>query len=74
MSRAEEVLALCDEHDWTVIVGVEPENPEDISDIQKLLNTTAASFASSRHETKVGRNAPCPCGSGSKYKNCCGRR
>ncbi|OQX31005.1 MAG: hypothetical protein B0D96_03235 [Candidatus Sedimenticola endophacoides] len=25
------------------------------------------------HETpKVGRNAPCPCGSGKKYKKCCG--
>jgi len=22
--------------------------------------------------TKVGRNEPCPCGSGEKYKNCCG--
>lgn len=22
--------------------------------------------------TKVGRNEPCPCGSGKKYKNCCG--
>ena len=22
---------------------------------------------------KVGRNEPCPCGSGKKYKNCCGR-
>ena len=27
-----------------------------------------------RRETeKVGRNDPCPCGSGKKYKNCCGR-
>ncbi|MBV9391061.1 MAG: SEC-C domain-containing protein [Verrucomicrobia bacterium] len=27
-----------------------------------------------RKETqKVGRNDPCPCGSGKKYKNCCGR-
>ena len=24
-------------------------------------------------EPKVGRNDPCPCGSGKKYKNCCGR-
>lgn len=24
-------------------------------------------------EEKVGRNDPCPCGSGKKYKNCCGR-
>ena len=22
---------------------------------------------------KIGRNDPCPCGSGNKYKNCCGR-
>ncbi|MCD7717619.1 MAG: SEC-C domain-containing protein [Lachnospiraceae bacterium] len=22
---------------------------------------------------KIGRNEPCPCGSGKKYKNCCGR-
>ena len=22
---------------------------------------------------KVGRNDPCPCGSGKKYKKCCGR-
>ena len=26
-----------------------------------------------RHEMKVGRNEPCPCGSGKKYKNCCGK-
>ena len=24
-------------------------------------------------ERKVGRNEPCPCGSGKKYKDCCGR-
>jgi len=26
-----------------------------------------------RKENKVGRNSPCPCGSGKKYKKCCGR-
>lgn len=26
-----------------------------------------------RREKKIGRNAPCPCGSGLKYKKCCGR-
>ena len=26
-----------------------------------------------REEPKIGRNDPCPCGSGKKYKNCCGR-
>ena len=24
-------------------------------------------------EKQIGRNDPCPCGSGKKYKNCCGR-
>ncbi len=26
-----------------------------------------------RSEIKIGRNAPCPCGSGKKFKNCCGK-
>ena len=26
-----------------------------------------------REAPKVGRNDPCPCGSGKKYKHCCGR-
>lgn len=25
------------------------------------------------HKQKIGRNEPCPCGSGKKYKQCCGR-
>ena len=27
-----------------------------------------------RDEPRVGRNDPCPCGSGKKYKKCCGRK
>ncbi|HHI88163.1 MAG TPA: preprotein translocase subunit SecA [Candidatus Cloacimonetes bacterium] len=27
-----------------------------------------------REEEKVGRNDPCPCGSGKKYKHCCGQK
>ncbi|MBQ1565441.1 MAG: SEC-C domain-containing protein, partial [Clostridia bacterium] len=26
-----------------------------------------------KRSMKIGRNDPCPCGSGKKYKNCCGR-
>jgi uncharacterized protein YecA (UPF0149 family) len=26
-----------------------------------------------RQKAKVGRNEPCPCGSGRKYKKCCGQ-
>jgi preprotein translocase subunit SecA len=33
----------------------------------------AASTSYARSEKKVGRNDPCPCGSGKKYKNCHGK-
>lgn len=33
----------------------------------------ASSTPARQDGTKVGRNDPCPCGSGKKYKRCCGR-
>ncbi len=30
-------------------------------------------WSTSEKKVKIGRNAPCPCGSGKKYKKCCGR-
>ena len=67
MARAEEILALCERHGWKVVVGVEPDKPEDISDVERLLNPTTPVTV----QSKVGRNDPCPCGSGLKYKQCC---
>jgi preprotein translocase subunit SecA len=29
--------------------------------------------ADTKSPKKIGRNAPCPCGSGLKYKKCCGK-
>lgn len=39
------------------------KKPEEIKKQVTVKNTTK----------KVGRNDPCPCGSGKKYKNCCGK-
>ncbi len=36
-------------------------------------DTPAAKEPYKRKEKKIGRNDPCPCGSGKKYKHCCGR-
>ena len=33
----------------------------------------ATATRSKKAQKKVGRNDPCPCGSGKKYKHCCGR-
>lgn len=41
---------------------------------QKELYREQKNSGTIRHEEpKVGRNDPCPCGSGKKYKHCCGR-
>ncbi len=66
--RAEEILSICTKHGWKVIVGIEPNKPEDISDVERLLDPPEAVKA----QVKTGRNDPCPCGSGKKYKRCCG--
>ena len=31
-------------------------------------------YEAGKKETKIYPNDPCPCGSGKKYKKCCGRR
>jgi len=33
----------------------------------------AAAYAKPSSQEKVGRNSPCPCGSGKKFKKCCGK-
>ena len=35
--RANEILELCNKHGWEVIVGLEPDKNEDVSDVKKLL-------------------------------------
>jgi SWIM/SEC-C metal-binding protein len=67
--RAQELFDLCNEHDWHVIIGVEPDNSEDITDVLKLL--TPERYTVRNQEPAVGRNDPCPCGSGRKHKHCC---
>ncbi|MBN2514670.1 MAG: preprotein translocase subunit SecA [Deltaproteobacteria bacterium] len=61
---------------------VQVQMEEDIEQVQKTQeenyimsrgDTGAMPETVKREGTKVGRNAPCPCGSGKKYKKCCGK-
>ena len=61
------VAEKCAEHGWHYIIGFETDKPEDISDLERMVNPPKPLTSS-----KVGRNDPCPCGSGKKYKKCCG--
>lgn len=67
--RAHEVLDYCTEHGIQVLIGLEPEKDEDLTDIARALG--APEPAMRPRVEKIGRNDPCPCGSGLKYKKCC---
>lgn len=44
-------------------------------EMEKFLNLYNEQQLGNRHsKQKIGRNDPCPCGRGKKYKRCCGRR
>ena len=47
------------------------DNTKNISTNQNVEDTLKAK--PKVNKPKVGRNDPCPCGSGKKYKNCCGK-
>ena len=49
--------------DWDNIISPEEQQ-------QMLFDWRQSKIA---HSEKVGRNDPCPCGSGKKYKKCCGK-
>ena len=38
-----------------------------------VTNDSKEKVKTSKKSSKVGRNDPCPCGSGKKYKQCCGK-
>jgi len=42
--------------------------------LQLLAKTKIAENSTAKPKTRIGRNDPCPCGSGKKYKKCCGRK
>ncbi len=54
-----------------------PQRKEVAEEAQTNMEQAEASWAGKQNTVKkgaqVGRNDPCPCGSGKKYKNCCGK-
>jgi SWIM/SEC-C metal-binding protein len=67
--RVKELESVFEENGWKYTIELEPDKPENITDLEILLNPLKTKIA----EKKVGRNEPCPCGSGKKYKKCCGK-
>jgi len=80
--RMGEIAAICEHNGWHFIGKLDPKEPEDIREIEYMLNPGAFKEIPRMRismnkpivmrEPKPSRNAPCPCGSGKKYKKCCG--
>jgi hypothetical protein len=70
--EAVEIVDLAEERGWKVIVGVEPDQFEDLSDLHKLMNAEVKSETKPRLPPRISGNDYCPCRSGKKFKKCCG--
>ncbi len=53
--------------------AIQPEREQVAKPVATNRDESGSSGPKRRKEPKIGRNDPCPCGSGKKYKNCCGR-
>ena len=78
--RAQEIIQIFEKHNWKFICGIETQEPEDILEVEYMLNPTAFNGLVPKMKSfvellkkgiQIGRNEPCTCGSGLKYKKCC---
>lgn len=62
------------EADDVTIVDEEMEKDNGVEELARksgIFPTAGHGYEPVTGKPKIGRNAPCPCGSGKKYKNCC---
>jgi hypothetical protein len=53
-----------------ITMGLKEARMRFVEEMRRLANTPEERYRA--RSTKISRNAPCPCGSGKKYKKCCG--
>ncbi len=62
-----------------MLMRVKPQEKMQRKEVARITGTSGGSGSTDKpqpvvhREKKVGRNDPCPCGSGKKYKKCCGQ-
>ncbi|MEC4727004.1 SEC-C domain-containing protein [Shewanella sp. D64] len=67
-ARKVEIEALLNQHDLIANIEINSDVEENILELDGILNKPETT----RFDKKPNRNEPCPCGSGNKYKKCCG--
>ena len=66
--REQELAAIFEKNGWACVIEVNSEEDENIRDLESLQVKQTRAVSTK----KASRNDPCPCGSGRKYKKCCG--
>lgn len=66
--RKAEIEAILAEHILFATIVVDADEAENITELTVVLNTPTTVIA----QKTPARNDPCSCGSGKKYKKCCG--
>jgi DNA polymerase III sliding clamp (beta) subunit (PCNA family) len=67
---------LSNDGDVKIQIGVSPEQIVKMRQAQRAnlrANGGEAAMPVKKQSKEIGRNDPCPCGSGKKYKQCCGK-
>lgn len=67
--RKREVQALVEQHELFANIKINDAVAEDVKELDAVLNKPTTQ----RFEITPERNDPCTCGSGKKYKKCCGK-
>jgi SWIM/SEC-C metal-binding protein len=68
-ARREEIAAICSDKGWFYEITIDAEIDEDINALTLLQEKQVVATTT----RLAGRNDPCPCGSGKKYKQCCSK-
>ncbi|MEL7605336.1 MAG: preprotein translocase subunit SecA [Sedimentibacter saalensis] len=75
----EEMTASIQEDTVKMLMRVKPQEKVQRKEVAKITGTSGGDLGGTgkpqpvvKKDKKVGRNDPCPCGSGKKYKKCCG--
>jgi len=66
--RKQEVMTILEENKWIADIVVDAEQDENIKDLDFLQSKNVKTVKT----ITTGRNDPCPCESGKKFKKCCG--
>ena len=75
----EEMTASIQEDTVKMLMRVRPQEKMQRKEVARITGTSGGNTGGTgkpqpvvKREKKIGRNDPCPCGSGKKYKKCCG--